>query len=60
MIEVVLDISGFSEAFGVDKLSLFFVDAPKSQAEEVRQAIKGEIDFNGAIYEFGGLVYATS
>lgn len=61
MIEVVLDVSGFTQAFGVgDKLSLFFVDAPKTCSEEVRQAIAGEINYNGAMYEFGGLIYEAS
>lgn len=61
MIEVVLDVSRFAEAFGVeDKLSLFFVDAPKTCSEEVRQVIAGEINYNGTMYEFGGLIYASS
>lgn len=60
MIEVLLDISQFEDMGFGTKLHLFNVDAPKSQAEEVRQAIKGEITYNGAMYEIGGLIYEAS
>jgi len=60
MIEVLLDIQMLGVTGLGDKLTLFYVDAPKSLVEEVRQAIKGEIDFNGATYEIGGLIYEAS
>lgn len=58
MIPVILDLSSVLIDSGMKtKIELFNVDTSLSERKEVAQAILGEVNHNGAMYNFGGLIY---
>ena len=58
MIPVILDLDSVLLGTGLKtKIKLFNVDTSLSKRNEVAQAIFGEVNHNGAMYEFGGLIY---